>query len=78
MKTEYEFLGYLNNEEATLESVDEDGFFKTGDIGYFDSSGELYLVDRNKVPFFVFVFFQLLNGIIIYFDLFESRFSIRK
>lgn len=48
LKAEYPFLGYLNNEEATANAVDEHGFFKTGDIGYFDSDCNLYLVDRNK------------------------------
>lgn len=48
LKPGYEFLGYLNNEEATLNAMDEEGFFKTGDIGYFDENCNLYLVDRNK------------------------------
>ena len=48
LKPPYQFLGYLNNEEATINSIDGDGFFRTGDIGFFDSDGKLYLVDRNK------------------------------
>lgn len=48
LKPAFAFLGYFSNEEATASSMDEDGFFKTGDSGYFDSTGELYLVDRIK------------------------------
>lgn len=48
LKPAYDFMGYFNNEEATADSLDPDGFFKTGDIGYIDSNGELYLVDRIK------------------------------
>lgn len=47
-KTKYKFLGYFNNDEATKSSTDAEGFLKTGDIGYFDENGHLYLVGRKK------------------------------
>lgn len=40
--------GYYNNPEASANATDEEGFFKSGDIGYFDESGGLYVVDRKK------------------------------
>lgn len=46
--TKYKFLGYFNNEEATASTFDDEGFLKSGDIGYFDDNGNLYLVDRKK------------------------------
>tara|TARA_R110002060_G_scaffold77219_1_gene88389 strand:+ start:526 stop:735 length:210 start_codon:yes stop_codon:yes gene_type:complete len=42
------FLGYHNNEEATKSSITEDNFFKTGDIGFEDERGNMFITDRVK------------------------------
>ncbi len=40
--------GYWNRPDETAKVMTSDGFFKTGDIGIMDESGEVRIVDRKK------------------------------
>jgi len=40
--------GYLNNDEATKLTIDDDGWLHTGDIAEVDDAGHTYIVDRLK------------------------------
>ena len=40
--------GYWNRPDATEESIDDDGWFKTGDMATIDEDGYFFIVDRKK------------------------------
>ena len=41
-------LGYWKLPEATASTMDADGWIATGDVGYFDDDGYVYMYDRAK------------------------------
>ncbi|GMS98240.1 hypothetical protein PENTCL1PPCAC_20415, partial [Pristionchus entomophagus] len=48
MRGAIQTIGYLNKPEATRDTIDEEGWIHSGDIGYLDERGYLYIVDRLK------------------------------
>ncbi len=40
--------GYYNNKEETARTIDKEGWLHTGDIGFIDDEGNVFIVDRIK------------------------------
>lgn len=41
-------LGYYKNDEATINTIDEDGWYHTGDLGLMDRQGNIFIKGRSK------------------------------
>ncbi|MBR4054714.1 MAG: AMP-binding protein [Clostridia bacterium] len=48
VKSPQVMIGYHNNPEATAEAFNNEGYFRTGDYGYMDKDGYLYITGRKK------------------------------
>lgn len=55
-KVNNQFLGYLDDPIANAHFIDNDGFYRTGDIGHFDDNRNLFIEDRKKNVIDVFYF----------------------
>lgn len=64
--------GYYNNPEANAKAFTDDGYFRTGDMGYFTDSGALVLTERVKD------LFKTSNGKYIAPQMMESRLAENK
>jgi acyl-CoA synthetase (AMP-forming)/AMP-acid ligase II len=49
IRTPFVMKGYLDEPAQTAETVMEDGWIRTGDIGWVDAEDRLYIVGRSKV-----------------------------
>lgn len=48
VKGENVMVGYYKNEEATRAALTEDGWMRTGDLGYLDKKNNVFIKGRNK------------------------------
>lgn len=60
IKEEHQFLGYFDDPDANAAAIDEEGFFRSGDIGHFNENCKLFFQDRKKNVMKVFYFDNIL------------------
>ncbi|KAL0105337.1 hypothetical protein PUN28_016769 [Cardiocondyla obscurior] len=57
VKMPFVMNGYYKNSEATKQAFDSDGWLRSGDLGYYDDDGELFIVGRISD----FILFRAIN-----------------
>lgn len=48
IKGRHVFMGYLNDDQRTFEAFDDHRWFHTGDVGYIDDAGNIFITGRIK------------------------------
>lgn len=48
VKSVSDMAGYVRDAKRTANAYDEDGWFRSGDVGYYTDDGRLYVVGRVK------------------------------
>src|SRR5574340_1824056 len=48
LRGENVMIGYYNNEKATREIIDKEGWLHTGDLGLIDNAGNIFIKGRSK------------------------------
>lgn len=61
VKSAFVFGGYLNDPKQTANAVDDEGFFRTNDMGQFNDRGFLLIGDRIKDVFRVYYYIALIS-----------------
>lgn len=60
LKKEQTFSNYMDDPVSTARALDDEGFFRTGDIVYIDDNGRLHIKDRKKNVLTLFYFDDVL------------------
>ncbi|XP_065312446.1 luciferin 4-monooxygenase-like [Dermacentor albipictus] len=48
VKAPFTFMGYVNKPQETAATYDDEGFVRTGDVGFYDGEGNVYVTGRLK------------------------------